>query len=173
MVNLKMIVKILIIGGLMSEVCDRCGSVGVDRRTLSMDCFYHMEELGIPFKRETVLIPEEDANLTIAQEPTIIEIEGMSIAIGSGTVTCDGELSPKQEYTLRVCKRCRSEWMQAIKHWFEDIPQGEDYDADEPVPNENPTGIFIRENGNLKQITEEEWNRRMQERENQEEEPEF
>jgi hypothetical protein len=34
------------------EKCQRCGEVGEDRRTLRMECFYAMEELGLPFGRE-------------------------------------------------------------------------------------------------------------------------
>ena len=36
----------------MSEVCERCGCEGQDRRTIQMfACFYALEELPIPFKR--------------------------------------------------------------------------------------------------------------------------
>ena len=60
---------------------------------------------------------------------------------------CDG----RKFYTLRVCKDCRASWMQAIKDWF-----------NEPIVKEEScgSGIYIRENGINKEITEEEWTRR-------------
>jgi len=51
------------------------------------------------------------------------------------------------EYTMSVCKRCRSQWMKAIKHWFKNI---------EPK-REVGSGIFIREFGDNVEITMEEW----------------
>ena len=35
------------------EKCQRCGEVGQDRRTINMECFYDMSELGIPFRTST------------------------------------------------------------------------------------------------------------------------
>lgn len=32
-------------------ICQRCGENGNDRRTLYMNCFYDMDELGLPFGR--------------------------------------------------------------------------------------------------------------------------
>jgi hypothetical protein len=42
-----------------------------------------------------------------------------------GIVSCGGKL----RYTLRVCKGCRSEWMQAILAWFE-TPRAENMTPD-------------------------------------------
>ena len=79
----------------MSEKCDRCGSVGSDRRTLLMRCFYAMEELGVPFGRE-VLLDADPATLTRAKEPAGIDLgEGKRINLQAGTVTCSGELTPE------------------------------------------------------------------------------
>lgn len=63
-------------------------------------------------------------------------------------------------YALRVCKRCRGEWMQAIKEWFHARPQGEDSDCNGADPHAAPScgsGIFVRENGTTREVTEEEW----------------
>ena len=62
----------------MNEKCQRCGEVGVDRRTLWMACFYEMRELGINFSERKV--------------------------------------DSHKFYTLRVCKRCRKEWIAAISN---------------------------------------------------------
>lgn len=34
------------------EACQRCGEVGLDRRTLQMACFYDMDEMGLPFTKQ-------------------------------------------------------------------------------------------------------------------------
>lgn len=51
-------------------------------------------------------------------------------------------------YTLRVCKRCRADWMKAIKDWFNTPRQSED---------SCESGIYIREYGALKEVTREEF----------------
>jgi hypothetical protein len=109
------------------EKCDRCKSVGEDRRTLWMACFYAMNELDIPFEEKEFANPEE------------------------GRV--------RKFFTLRVCKRCRGEWMGAIEAWFEANPQGNDHDGETP-PQPIGSGIFIREKGVTREISREEWDRR-------------
>ena len=116
----------------MSEKCDRCGSIGEDRRTLWMACFYDMSELDVPFKEEEL-------------QQTYMDGEGVA------------HIQEKKMHTLRVCKRCRAEWMCAIEAWHKTTPQGEDCDADEPEESDIGSGIFVRENGVTKEITEEEW----------------
>ena len=117
----------------MGERCERCGSIGSDRRTLHMACFYAMEELGVPFERE-VLFWADMETLEKATEPVGIDLPGgKRLNIQSGTVRSREELHPQELYTLRVCKRCRSEWLAAIKEWFRSTPKGEDHDADEPT----------------------------------------
>lgn len=54
-------------------------------------------------------------------------------------------------YTLRVCKKCRSEWMLAIKHWFENIPEEKSCGG----------GIFVSQFGAIIEVTEEEFHNRM------------
>lgn len=54
-------------------------------------------------------------------------------------------------FMLSVCKDCRSQWMKAIKHWFENI---------EPK-REVGTGIFIREYGANVEITRAEWDEKI------------
>lgn len=111
----------------MGEACDRCKSVGEDRRTLWMACFYEMGELGLPF--EVVRLRPE------------------------------GYDHDRAFYTLRVCKRCRAEWMAAIKAWFEATPKGGDHDSETP-PESIGSGIFVRENGAIREVTREEWDAR-------------
>lgn len=142
------------------EACQRCGSVGQDRRTLWLDCFYALEETGIPFDRE-VLLDADPADLEAAREPAGVDVGGKRINLRAGTVTCKGELTPRGLYTLRVCKRCRGEWIAALRGWFEAPPRGVDHDADGPRPDEGVgSGIFVRENGALREITREEWDAR-------------
>lgn len=151
--------------GDVGERCDRCGSAGYDRRTLSMACFYDMNELGIPF-RDRVTFLADPADLTPAELPFVLPGEGgrRPITLSSGTVKCSGELRPYHLFQIRVCKRCRGEWLASIKGWFGAAPGGEDYDADGTdaakggSAGDNPgSGIFVRENGALREITRGEW----------------
>jgi hypothetical protein len=57
----------------------------------------------------------------------------------------------KKFYTLRVCKACRGSWMAAQINWFHSSDQEEELCG---------SGIFIREHGAIKEITEEEWYKR-------------
>jgi hypothetical protein len=51
-------------------------------------------------------------------------------------------------YTMRVCKDCRADWMSAIQNWF--------HAGKRDMPSCG-SGIYIRRNGALIEITEEEW----------------
>ena len=130
------------------EKCQRCGELGEDRRTIRMDCFYDMEELDIPLEQE-VLLHADIKDLKKKKDPTVLRLDsGKSINLGGGTVTTKGELRPQNLYTMRVCKKCRADWMDAIKHWFEHC-QGE--------PESCGSGIYVRRNGATVEISEEEW----------------
>lgn len=61
------------------------------------------------------------------------------------------EYEHKHFYTLRVCKPCRAFWMGMIKIWF-----------DMPTPTEPGcgSGIYIKDLGSVREITEEEFHRR-------------
>jgi hypothetical protein len=50
-------------------------------------------------------------------------------------------------YTLTVCKQCRGSWMEAQVNWFNGVDNAESCGS----------GIYIREYGAVKEITEEEW----------------
>jgi len=50
-------------------------------------------------------------------------------------------------FTLRVCKQCRSDWMDAIERWFNNV---------QPVQRVG-TGIFVRKNGATVEVTYSEW----------------
>lgn len=49
-------------------------------------------------------------------------------------------------YTLRVCKDCRADWLDAIQEWFGKKPQRE----------LTGTGVFVRRNGATIELTEDE-----------------
>ena len=133
------------------ERCVRCGSVGGDRRTLWMSCFYAMEELDIPF--EQVKVVGRFHQKTGTEEITEHKFKVPVFSESSEPVDRSFSL-------LHVCKRCRSEWLAAIKGWFESAPQGIDHDSDGPRPQECGSGIFIRELGQIREITEEQWRAR-------------
>lgn len=54
---------------------------------------------------------------------------------------------PEKFYKLTVCKNCRSDWMIAIKDWFDHIPARESCGS----------GIYIRRFGANVEITDEEF----------------
>lgn len=151
----------------MSERCDRCKSTGADRRTLWMACFYAMDELGLPFGNANLWTVSEDT-ITATTEKIPYSTRGYRNGEPfeeSGTVDrniyrANGEASRRDFFTLRVCKRCRAEWMNAIAVWFRTPPNGEDHDADTPAESIG-SGIFVRENGSIREITREEWDRRV------------
>lgn len=103
----------------MNEICPRCKDEDDDHRTLYMSCFYEMDELKIPFQKDELY------------------------------ETSDPREDATTFYTMRVCKSCRSDWMKAIKHWFEN------YEA----PISCGSGIFIRDFGANREVTLEEFNK--------------
>lgn len=148
-----------------SELCVRCGNKGEDRRTLWMACFYDMEEMKeIPFIKRILFHADlENCDMSKAAVSIPLGNSGKSINLDSGRVKCSGDLTPHSLYTLRVCKRCRADWMDMIKNWFLAVPKGEDHDSDNytyPASSSCNSGIFIRENGQIKEITQKEWDDR-------------
>ena len=114
-----------------------------------MACFYEMLELKIPFNTE-VLFDAKTKDLRKARKPITIQspsADKKRIVLQPGTVKCKGELTPLSLYTLRVCKDCRADWLEAIKNWFE-------HKLERKSPG---TGIFVRRNGENVELTEKEW----------------
>lgn len=113
-----------------------------------MACFYAMEELGLPFEKE-VLFHAETQDLEMAKPPITFESKSSKdkLVLESGTVRSNGELTPQQLYTLRVCKECRADWMTAIQAWFQ---------TGKPVRPASGTGVWIRKNGATVEATQEE-----------------
>lgn len=134
----------------MSEKCDRCGNEGADRRTLWMRCFYAMEELDVPFSRAAI-----HGQYCELRDTKTESFGGYKFNIPIFAEP-NGEATNVQFYTLRVCKRCRGEWMVAIRAWFHAVPEGEDHDADLHEPNPAGTGVFVREGGAIKELTADE-----------------
>lgn len=122
-----------------TETCQRCGEKGHDRRTLWMACFYQMDEIGLPFKQ--VAIKGEYLE-HVGDEPSGL----LNVDIPKFERT-DGKIKQHNFYQLRVCKKCRSDWLMTIAKWFIDI-----------VPEEETgTGIYIRKLGNTVEISKEEY----------------
>ena len=136
------------------ETCLRCGDVGEDRRTLYMACLYDMSELKVPF--EQVMIRGTRHKMTGTKELRFSDNgPGHFIPVFDETPEYP-KSRDYQMFTLRVCKGCRSDWMGAIKDWFNRPP----------IRKEScGSGIFIRKNGAIVEITEEEWAQRSSGRE--------
>lgn len=132
----------------MSEKCARCGHTGEDRRTLWMACFYAMHELPVPFEQIAIEGPIMDK---IGEEPT---------EFGFSTPKWGKPEHPSRRsfYTLRVCKRCRGDWMAAIGAWFADKPADSDSDAEERDAKAPPPshGVYVRKLGVTRLATDEE-----------------
>lgn len=138
----------------MSDRCDRCGSIGEDRRTLSHSCFYKMSEMDVPFEEVLVV----GVNCKKVGEETEPFASGPAFTVAKFEEP-NGEPQRSIHYTLRVCKRCRSEWMSAIREWFHARPQGHDCDSMIPEQSNVNSGIFIREFGATKEVSQAEWDR--------------
>jgi len=91
-----------------------------------MGCGYDMSELTVPFEEVTIF--EHGGSPPLA----------------------------RTFYRIRVCKRCRADWLLEIQDWFRAEPLGPDNDADEPEPGIG-SGIFIREFGRKREVTRDEW----------------
>lgn len=91
---------------IIENSCQRCHEgPDPDLRTLWMACFYAMNELGLPFEQFAVKgVPQRVAGY----DRGIPEFEPLP----------DASEHLYRYYLLRVCKRCRSEWMGAIAGWF-------------------------------------------------------
>ncbi len=99
------------------EKCAKCGAVGTDRRTLWMACFYEMAELGVPFEK-------------LALRGSLLEkVIGREKHPWGTTDTFSNTWRNRDDvekldeqmrvfYTLRVCKGCRADWLDAIQKWF-------------------------------------------------------
>ena len=92
----------------LHEKCDRCGTIGQDRRTLFMACLYEMRELGVPFRPLAI---HGRAKRFVGNDPRFgyPRFELMS---------SDETSSTRAFYTLTVCKGCRGAWLEKIKEWF-------------------------------------------------------
>lgn len=91
------------------EKCQRCGEVGEDRRTLWMACLYDMQELPMPLEEVAIFgsMMKDVSDSMIFAGP----LKGFA-------PDDDAKSVMRRFYTLRVCKRCRGEWMEAIGRWF-------------------------------------------------------
>ena len=124
----------------MSEgKCQRCGEMGHDRRTLFMDCFYQMNELRIPFSQMAITGKRND----MTGQETLPKFN-VKVPIWSEPL---GDEHRWSFYTLRVCKDCRASWMHAIKNWFDNPPACE---------QETGTGVYVRDCGTNRELTERE-----------------
>lgn len=126
-----------------------------------MACFYAMEELDVTFDTDVLFQNAKNKDVMdvelVEKGKGIKAEDGTEIKITPPKFKINDEVFPKQMYTLRVCKRCRGEWLEAVESWFNAQPEGEDGDADEPEGSSIGSGIFVRRNGRNVEITEEEW----------------
>jgi hypothetical protein len=136
------------------EKCARCDELGADRRTLWMAALWDMSTLGPPFEVATLFHADLEHVTDVAKMPFQVNAGGQKITLAPAVLRYEGEITPHQFFTLRVCKDCRADWLGAIADWFAS-PRSPKGDGDIP----------IRELGAVKMITREEWERRRRERE--------
>lgn len=70
------------------KTCQKCKIGSDELRTLRMECFYDMNELGIPFDHEVLY------------------------------ETSDPREDGRKFFTINVCKACRASWLLAIEVWY-------------------------------------------------------
>ena len=125
---------------MMVEKCARCGEEGEDRRTLWMACFYAMDELDMPLGQCAV------EGVYCEQTGTqVMEIVGRTHTIPVFTPIADAEPRKHRLFTLRVCKRCRGDWMGAIEEWFKRPTEADNPEADIPMRVRGATVMMTRE----------------------------
>jgi hypothetical protein len=105
-----------------------------------MACFYAMNELGVPFEQFSVygliLNPTGEANRWGApefEEPPYDQQDR------------NERTAHHPMFTLRVCKSCRAEWMDAIKTWFRAPPSDNarwNNDGTDYLPNDTLPAIL-------------------------------
>jgi hypothetical protein len=123
----------------MSEICQCCGDVGEDRRTLWMACLYEMGELSVPFGRASIHGQYRKFS-RMEQHP----VWGFNVPVFE---EANGEPHNYKFYTLRVCKECRASWMGAIENWFKQGSQQR---------GPTGTGVYLRKNGATYEAAEQE-----------------
>lgn len=128
------------------EKCERCGEAGDDRRTLWMSCLYDMSELGIPLKQRSI---RGTVHAYEGERYLIEPAEGRpGIAVPSFADEPMGEPVALSTFTIRVCKRCRADWMLAVRDWYAAPPRVERGD------------VRVRELGAVRRVSMAEWRRR-------------
>jgi hypothetical protein len=116
-----------------------------------MACFYDLGELSIPLEGELVFAAEDDAQFEQTREPTVMDLPGpidKRVVVGTGRVKTDAELIPQQQYTVRVCKDCRADWMMFQEMWWNTRFSGKSEGTG--------TGVFVRKHGTNVELTPEE-----------------
>jgi hypothetical protein len=105
-----------------------------------MACFYAMHELDVPFRQDAILgrYCEKEGETKL---PTL----GVTVPEWGEP---QGDQRHHQFFTLRVCKRCRADWMDAIESWFK-TPVCDDESCG--------TGIYVRDRGAIREITIDAW----------------
>jgi len=100
------------------EICQRCRVRGEDRRTIRQAALYDLTELGIPFERSRIHGYYCEQN-----GMSEMELFGRVRKIPQFTEPdLDQDARNFDFFNLRVCKECRAEWMEAIKQWFNAVP---------------------------------------------------
>jgi hypothetical protein len=107
-----------------------------------MACFYEMNELGIPLEQVQL-------DGTMADKIGVKKLKFGKIEYDSPEFGEPENCGKRQFYTMRVCKDCRADWMEAIKNWYDE--------KETPSKiNTTGTGVFVRKLGKIYELTEEE-----------------
>lgn len=125
-----------------ADLCQRCGVEDPDCRTLWHAATYSMGET-----KKVPYVPVQ-ARGALHEQDGIKELLMTGLRVPTFAET---PVSPEWKNTfflLRVCKRCRADWLSALENWF----------TQTPLPRETVgSGIFVRRNGVSHEITKEEW----------------
>ncbi len=107
------------------EKCVRCGKNGRDRRTLWMAALYDMGAKSVGIKA----VPYIQRAIK-----GICQVVSGKDQYNNNIWKDDPDAKPDQThlfFTLRVCKRCRTDWLVAQRDWFYARPSHDDGFDDE------------------------------------------
>lgn len=141
------------------EVCPICSRRVEDMRHVGVECFYQVDEV-VPRMEPTPIFVEVSADTAIwgitrtypagtRDHHTAVSTGPHSSRIVIDQLPIDGvRLAENRMFSIRCCKDCRADFLNVLKRWAD----GEEIREREGTG----TGAFVRDNGTIRELTEDE-----------------
>lgn len=152
------------------EVCPVCKREMEDMRHVGVECFYQVDEI-VPQMEPKPIFVEVDANTAIwgttRMYPAGTRDHHTSVSTGPHSSRIDIEQLPidpirlmeNKVFSMRCCKDCRADFLSALKDWADGVSQARMrrlvHEAEMAI-EDNHTGAFVRDNGTIRELTEDE-----------------